>query len=475
MSLESGIEQVESVHFLRHPDDVGLLDHPNATKAGPEAVPIADDGGTSTTPAIAAPPATATSDGGASEGPLNDLQTVPAAAAVDPNRAVAAVQTESERLAGPNNSSNVRNKGNNGNNNNAGATGTIKRKRRRGKSKRGKSCPTQPYSKTTQWKYHSGNFKRRQEYLLATARRNTPFLQSDQPPLVPYNTNRFLMEDHMPQVLTPSEDEEDFLTKDFAVVYEKERCEQLESLSHPELIQEYIKLLLDHEQVTRRLNALSASSSASAKSTANNSGGRGDEPMAGEAADADRENDNGCGSGGISKEKRLEERVRELTVENFELRRQLEHTNRMVLSAKSSPRYGAPTSSAFLGTVGLDQRMDGGGGEHRRIDDSTSEDSESDSSSTSTNSGKSKSSSSSSSSSSSASSMSDAEADEPMAAAEDPSSGDAPYGHMNGRVHHSPLPSPRLEADSPMANGADLSEDDEAYLPLSPRPPLAVE
>ncbi|XP_058060945.1 uncharacterized protein LOC131211479 isoform X2 [Anopheles bellator] len=463
MSLESCVEQAESVRFLRHPEDVGLLGHPNVKATGPEAVPIADDGGPTTAPAIAAPPETTTSDGGASDVPLNDL---------DPNRAVAAVQTESERLAAPNNSGNVRNKGNNNGNTNVGATGTIKRKRRRGKSKRGKSCPTQPYSRTTQWKYHSGNFKRRQEYLLATARRNTPFLQSDQPPLVPYNTNRFLMEDHMPQVLTPSEDEEDFLTKDFAVVYEKERCEQLENLSHPELIQEYIKLLLDHEQVTRRLNALSASSSASAKNTANNSsGGRGDEPMAGEAADADRDNDNGCSSGGISKEKRLEERVRELTVENFELRRQLEHTNRMVLSAKSSPRYGAPTSSAFLG---LDQRMDGVGGENRRNDGSTSEDSESDSSSTNTNSGKSKSSSSSSSSSSSASSMSDAEADEPMAAAE-PSSGDAPYGHMNGRVHHSPLPSPRLEADSPMANGADLSEDDNADLPLSPRPPLAVE
>lgn len=85
--------------------------------------------------------------------------------------------------------------------------------------------------------------------------------------LVPYNTNKFLMEEHLAEVpnalFTPSgrtrdssfsmdsednyffslpEDEEEFLTKEFANVYEKARVERLENLSKQELIQECLQI-----------------------------------------------------------------------------------------------------------------------------------------------------------------------------------------------------------------------------------------
>lgn len=85
--------------------------------------------------------------------------------------------------------------------------------------------------------------------------------------LVPYNTNKFLMEEHLAEVpcalLTPTgrtrdssfsmdsednyffslpEDEEEFLTKEFANVYEKARVERLESLSKQELIEECLQI-----------------------------------------------------------------------------------------------------------------------------------------------------------------------------------------------------------------------------------------
>lgn len=227
----------------------------------------------------------------------------------------------------------------------------AKRKTRRGKAKRGKrSSSSRPYTKS-QWKFQS------HVRIGATAAANKRRAQSlsDHPPLVPYNTNRFLMEDHMPQVLTPSEDEEEFLTKEFSSVYEDARSERLESLSKTQLIQEYLQLEANFEQVTRRFKVAGTVGSAAGGATT-----REENESAVNAIE---------GGGG----RRLEDRIRELTAENLELRRQLEHASRigMVLSAKSSPRPHAATGV---------ERMDSSSGS------SDSEDSESDSSSSSSSS-----------------------------------------------------------------------------------------
>lgn len=106
--------------------------------------------------------------------------------------------------------------------------------------------------------------------------------------LVPYNTNRFLMEEHLSEVpsdlLAPTgrtrdssfsmdseenyyhalpEAEEDFLTREFANVYERARVEQLESLSKQQLMEEYIQLedrlsketseKIDHQMYSQRV------------------------------------------------------------------------------------------------------------------------------------------------------------------------------------------------------------------------------
>ncbi|XP_019533771.3 uncharacterized protein LOC109405208 isoform X2 [Aedes albopictus] len=257
-----------------------------------------------------------------------------------------------------------------------------KRKTRRGKTKRGKrSSSSRPYSKS-QWKYHvpmlrtSAANKRRVKVSLGglTTRSagiittKDPFILSDQPPLVPYNTNRFLMEDHMPHVLTPSEDEEEFLTKEFSSVYEDARSERLEGLSKSQLIQEYLQLEANYEQVMRRYNAVkslsikeeneSAVNNATTTTTASTKDAT-EGVTAAPVAAVDR--------------RRLEDRVRELTAENLELRRQLEHASRlgMILSAKSSPRnYGGASGVALV------ERMDSSS-----CHGTSSEDSESDSSS----------------------------------------------------------------------------------------------
>lgn len=244
----------------------------------------------------------------------------------------------------------------------------AKRKTRRGKAKRGKrSSSTRPYSKS-QWKFHvrTGG---------AAASKRRADSVSDHPPPVPYNTNRFLMEDHMPHVLTPSEDEEEFLTKEFSSVYEDARSERLEGLSKTQLIQEYLQLEANFEQVTRRIAAKATGGSATREEN--------ESAVSASPATAIE----GGGGGG----RRLEDRIRELTAENLELRRQLEHASRigMVLSAKSSPRPHANSSAV--------ERMDSSSG-------SSSADSESDSSS----------SSSSSSDGSSSSSMSDDDDDDDL-------------------------------------------------------------
>ncbi|XP_062554729.1 uncharacterized protein LOC134219848 isoform X2 [Armigeres subalbatus] len=264
-----------------------------------------------------------------------------------------------------------------------------KRKTRRGKTKRGKrSTSSRPYSKS-QWKFHvpllrtTAANKRRVKLTRLTAGSSRmisitdPFMLSDQPPLVPYNTNRFLMEDHMPHVLTPSEDEEEFLTKEFSSVYEDARSERLEGLSKSQLIQEYLQLEANYEQVTRRYNAakslpikeenesaVNIATATTMTTTTAKDATEGGAVVASLAAPPVAAIDR----------RRLEERIRELTTENLELRRQLEHASRigMVLSAKSSPRnYGGPVVGAAAG-----ERMDSSS-----CHGTSSEDSESDSSS----------------------------------------------------------------------------------------------
>lgn len=193
----------------------------------------------------------------------------------------------------------------------------AKRKTRRGKAKRGKrSSSSRPYTKS-QWK-----FQNHVRIGAAVANKRRAESLSDHPPLVPYNTNRFLMEDHMPQVLTPSgrtrdssfsidseenyfyslpEDEEEFLTKEFSSVYEDARSERLEGLSKTQLIQEYLQLEANFEQVTRRFAAKPAAG--------------------GGAASAREENESSVNAievgGGGGGGRRLEDRIRELTAENL--------------------------------------------------------------------------------------------------------------------------------------------------------------
>lgn len=310
----------------------------------------------------------------------------------------------------------------------------AKRKTRRGKAKRGKrSSSSRPYTKS-QWKFQS------HVRIGAAVNKRRAQSLSDHPPLVPYNTNRFLMEDHMPQVLTPSEDEEEFLTKEFSSVYEDARSERLEGLSKTQLIQEYLQLEANFEQVTRRFAAKAGAA-----------GG----------ATTREENESAVIEGGGGG-RRLEDRIRELTAENLELRRQLEHASRigMVLSAKSSPRPHAATGV---------ERMDSSSCS------SDSEDSESDSSS----------SSSSSSGGSSSSSMSDDDNDEdnrnvedrqPLVAMMDGAGAGVGEGEPNGYHQLNGI----LEEDAlPLenGNGGDLNG---AVSPLSshsinsPPPPLVM-
>lgn len=263
-----------------------------------------------------------------------------------------------------------------------------KRKTRRGKTKRGKrSSSSRPYSKS-QWKFHvpllrtTAANKRRVKVSLTRLSTGSarminmtdPFTLCDHPPLVPYNTNRFLMEDHMPHVLTPSEDEEEFLTKEFSSVYEDARSERLEGLSKSQLIQEYLQLEANYEQVTRRYNAAKSLPIKEENESAVNIAATMTAKDATEAGAA-------VAASAVAPvtaidRKRLEDRIRELTAENLELRRQLEHASRigMVLSTKSSPRNcGGPTA----GTVtSVGERMDSSS-----CHGTTSEDSESDSSS----------------------------------------------------------------------------------------------
>uniref|UniRef100_A0A1L8DW39 Putative cop9 signalosome subunit csn8 n=1 Tax=Nyssomyia neivai TaxID=330878 RepID=A0A1L8DW39_9DIPT len=103
-----------------------------------------------------------------------------------------------------------------------------------------------------------------------SSRRSAASIRSS---IVPYNTNKFLMEDHMPEMQKgrqrdPSlsldsdenyfcslpEDEEEFLTKEFSSVYENAKCERLDGLTKNQLIQEYLQLEANFEMVSKKLN-----------------------------------------------------------------------------------------------------------------------------------------------------------------------------------------------------------------------------
>lgn len=139
----------------------------------------------------------------------------------------------------------------------------IKRKRRRRKSNRSKNYYA--YAKSA-WKFQ-----------MPRPQKNQP--KSDMITLVPYNTNKFLMEDHMPGEFSPRrrtressfsvdseenyfyalpEDEEEFLTKEFSSVYEDARVERLEGMTKQQLIQEYLQLQANFDQLSRRHAARAA-------------------------------------------------------------------------------------------------------------------------------------------------------------------------------------------------------------------------
>lgn len=142
----------------------------------------------------------------------------------------------------------------------------VKRKRRRRKSKR--SNKYMAYGRSA-WKFNGPRIGGIQS--TSDRRRN------NMRTLVPYNTNKFLMEDHMPEIDKASqksrtrdssfsvdsdenyfyslpEDEEEFLTKEFSSVYEDARVERLEGLSKQQLIQEFLQLQTNYDQLSRRYN-----------------------------------------------------------------------------------------------------------------------------------------------------------------------------------------------------------------------------
>lgn len=366
MSIENSMETAESMAFTRQCDEVDALPSQTAQSSGScEPNVVGSSSSAATVGAMVAPAATA-NDGGASVAagedggrrPLDD----------DGRRSGGLV---SRQDSNEQSEANRDGKGHPGVGSNQGngtgvpmataatmsnrtGEGRCRRKNRRRKSNRGKSSSNRPYSKT-QWKFQcppggqpgggggrpgggaeNNCNKRRHLYSVAASRRITPFLKSDQPPLVPYNTNRFLMEDHMPQVLTPSgrtrdssfsidseenyfyslpEDEEDFLTKEFSSVYERERFERLESLSHPDLVQEYIKLAIEYEQLVRRNGVTGEGGVGGGRG--GGGGGGGDCEGGNMAKVAGSDGERGDDGSGAARSRLLEERVKVLERENI--------------------------------------------------------------------------------------------------------------------------------------------------------------
>lgn len=87
--------------------------------------------------------------------------------------------------------------------------------------------------------------------------------------LVPYNTNKFLMEEHMPELTSVRNrdssfsvdsdenvyNDDEFLSKEFSSVYENARTERLEGMSKQQLIQEYLQLEANYDKLSKNLGA----------------------------------------------------------------------------------------------------------------------------------------------------------------------------------------------------------------------------
>ncbi|XP_026760726.1 protein HEXIM2 [Galleria mellonella] len=146
--------------------------------------------------------------------------------------------------------------------------GTVKKKRRRGKSKRKLLLP---FMKAP-WQDRRKNEK---------SKRNNRFRKIVLAKThAPFNNNQFLMEIHKPEpentfhiLHTPSartrdssfsvdseenyffslpEDEEEYLTKEFSSVYEDAQSERLSNMSKNELIQEYLLLEAKYDNLVKR-------------------------------------------------------------------------------------------------------------------------------------------------------------------------------------------------------------------------------
>ncbi|XP_064550678.1 protein HEXIM1 [Drosophila montana] len=177
--------------------------------------------------------------------------------------------------------------------------------------------------------------------------------------LVPYNTNRFLMEEHMSELPkddfddncfgSQTEDQELFLSKEFSNVYERARVERLETMNKQELIQECLQIedRYSKDQGRQRQQSLNAQN--------------------------------------ISKEfgakiRALEEKIRDLSRENQILRLNIIRScsptiTAAAAAAASPPSAAAPTASAACELQARQHPL------QPTPMDSSSEDSESDSSS----------------------------------------------------------------------------------------------
>ncbi|XP_055375230.1 protein HEXIM1 [Condylostylus longicornis] len=187
-----------------------------------------------------------------------------------------------------------------------------KRKRRRGKQK----TNSKPFKKEN-WKFQMPQRYRSNSNPTNLANMTNVLRKQiqRQRSIVPYNTNKFLMEEHLAEVpnalLTPNgrtrdssfsvdsednyffslpEDEEDFLTKEFSNVYERARVERLENMNKQQLIEECL-------QMEDRCSQIDS-----------------------------KQHEKYCAEF-MSKIKFLEEKIQRLNRENNELRRLLEHSN----------------------------------------------------------------------------------------------------------------------------------------------------
>ncbi|KAH8330221.1 hypothetical protein KR067_000191, partial [Drosophila pandora] len=133
-----------------------------------------------------------------------------------------------------------------------GGGGIPKRKHRRGK--KSKMLPKKTKNQYPQWKLDMPAKGAGGGHVEGNPRQSSSRtkLVRSRSLLVPYNTNRFLMEEHMSEL--PKDDSDDncfssqtedqvlFLSKEFSNVYERARLERLETMSKQDLIQECLAI-----------------------------------------------------------------------------------------------------------------------------------------------------------------------------------------------------------------------------------------